>query len=361
MPELTGKMLQATFKVLASVALVAVASAALSAAPGTEPSWDRAEAMRLAAQTDTFATREALEQLALAGDGPGLLSLLQATARRDDWPVPARESVLHAFTNGLRSLPPQTVADEVMAFLAGYRSRVLVPHDDHPNNNVALFNIRAAAYGVQNAWMRQEAALLGGRLLASDPGMLVAAYRALEHLPARQGFQDALLTATPGQLETVSFLALYDMPAAPDLAALAGRAALLNGDARALEQLVRNANGPALAGILREARERLAAVQLARILQIAVAEGSVPSASLAIAELAPALLDRADVADLVLALLGDPELGSTAALALARNPSTSLLARLDALAQAEEETLSAQRARLALEINRSQFPGGLRQ
>lgn len=323
--------------------------------------WDRAEAARVVAQTDTFATREALKQLLVAGDGPGLLALLEETAGREDWPAPARESVLYEFVRDMRPLPPRSVALEVMNFLAVYQSRVMVAHDDHPNAGVAMFDIRAAAHGVQNAWNRQEAALIGSGLLDRDALMLVEAFRANEALSVRQGLLDALDTATSGQLEVVCFLALSSLDAAPELTSLAGRSALLIGDARAIEQLARTGDGPAMSRIMRGAAETLTPGQLARVLQVAVHEGTAQTAALAIAELAPVLAGHDGVVEVLINLLGDPVLGSTAALALAKHPGTATLQWLGSLAAAGDDSLQAMRARMALDINRSQFAGEIRE
>ncbi|NIP17236.1 MAG: hypothetical protein GWM87_03060, partial [Xanthomonadales bacterium] len=160
--------------------------------------WDRGEAVRVAAQTDTFATREALRQLALAGDGKELLDLLQSTSTRPDWPLPARENVLHDFAESLRGMPPGSVSPEVMGFLGDYRSQVLIARAEHPVTGVAMYNIRSVAHGVQHTWDRQEAAFEGAALLGRDPLALVGRFDSAGPA-ARQGYLDALDTATPGQ------------------------------------------------------------------------------------------------------------------------------------------------------------------
>ena len=167
--------------------------------------------------------------------------------------------------------------------------------------------------------------------------------------------------ATPGQLEAICFLALASLEVEPDMTILAGRAAVLNADARALEQLVRTGSGPSVSHILRQSTKVLTERQIARLLNTAVQEGSPQTASIAIAELAPALAGLPNHEEALMDLLGDPQLGSSAALALAKSPSTSTLSKLGRMAAADDGSLLASRARLALEVNRTEFAGELRE
>jgi hypothetical protein len=339
------------------IALLACLSAGTNAGIDPVATWERSEAARIAELTDTSPVREDLRRLTLSGSSTELLELLNATAARADWPAPARESVLHDFVQDLRGMPPRSIAPEVMDFLHAYETKVLVAHDDHPRVEVPMFNIRSAAAGVENTWKRQEAAFEGAGLLSQDPVRLIDAYLAGNDPAIRRGLLDSLSVATPGQLEAICFLALAALEDEPAMAGLAGRAALLNTDARALEQLVRNGSGPAISHILRRSTEVLTDRQLIRLLDTAVQEGTSETASIAIAVLAPALAHLPNHAQALIDLLGDPELGSSAALALAKNPSASALRLLDRLASADDDSLTAHRARLALTINRSQFAG----
>ena len=89
-------------------------------------------------------------------DGEITLSRLNDIETRSDWSLPAREAVIYQFTQSLAELPRDAVAVEVMQHLRDYQPRALVPHEDHEDALVPLFNIRAAAAGIENGWQRKE-------------------------------------------------------------------------------------------------------------------------------------------------------------------------------------------------------------
>jgi hypothetical protein len=299
---------------------------------------------------------DALRGATSAADQGRLLELLNSTAADPALPVELREEVLFEYAQYLRSQPPRAVDANVMAFLGAYASRVLVPHEDHPGASVPRFNIRAAAAGVEHSWRRQEASYAGAVLLGRDPALLVQAFRLHADPPVRRGLLDALDSASAGALEAIAFIALDHIEHEPQLAELVGKAALRTGDTRAVEQLLRTSDGTAIPGILRTARETLDEGQLATLLEVAITEASPGIAALAIAELAPAVTQRADTQAQLLQLLGDAELGSAAALALAATPAPGTQAELNGVLLGQAGSLAAARARLALEIMDSGVP-----
>jgi hypothetical protein len=145
-------------------------------------------------------------------------------------------------------------------------------------------------------------------------------------------------------------MALSAMDQEPALAELAGEAALLLADTRALEQLVRNGRGSTITHVLRASRQRLSPDQVERLLDTAIEQAAAEVAAVAIAELAPVLVGRRGVEDRLFSLLDDETLGATAALSLTRNPSDTTLARMGELLREGGHTLAAKRARLALEL-----------
>lgn len=297
-----------------------------------------------------------LRRATLNDDQARLLALLRSTAEDAALPPARREQVLFDYVQQLRGLPPGAAGEQVMAFLGSYAPRVLIPHEDHPGASVPRFNIRAAAAGVEHAWRRQEASYAGAVLLARDPARLVQAYRLHADPAIRLGLLDALDNASAGALEAVAFMALDNIELEPELADLAGTAALHTGDARALEQLLRTGSGAAIPRILRAARDTFDDGQLARLLEVAIGEAGAETAALAIAKLTPALARHSGTRARLIGLLGDPALGSAAALALAADPSAGTLGELTEVLSADPASLAGRRARLALEVMQAGLP-----
>lgn len=299
-------------------------------------------------------------RLATAQDDQRLLRQLQAFSDDGERSLEQREATLFGFVNALRGLPPRSVGNEVMAFLGSYTPRFVMPHEDHATGEVPVYNIRSAVAGLEHAWQRQEAAYAGSLLLLQDPARLVQAFLLHRELPVRLGLLDALGNAGAGQLETVGFMALSGLEAEPDLALLAGEAALLTGDTRAFEQLLRNGSGATMTQVLRRSRGVFGEAQLARVLTAAIHEARPAIAAIAIAELTPALLGNTEVEDRLLGLLADRELGSAAALALAGAPGDRVQRELQHRADKGATAIEAGRAQMALDLisNRPVPAGG---
>lgn len=312
-----------------------------------EANWDRESALAVARSHDLTTTRQSLLNLTISGSTVDVLDLLQDVSARPDVPGPARDYLVYAFAQDLRGLPASAVAHEVITWLKAYQPNTLIPHEDHPRAAVPLFNVRAAAAGVEHGWLRQDAMLEGMALLKSNPRALVDVYLIETHTAARLGYLATLEQASPAQLAMLSKFATRRLAARPELTPLAGRSALLAGDLAALEDVIVHGEGPALAHLMRQAAQRLDSSDGARLMEAAIRQSGPINASLAIAELGP-VVSREPVAQaLLLDQLGSPELGGAAAIALARSPSPQIRQALDKVKTSGDE-LSATRARMAL-------------
>lgn len=306
------------------------------------------------------ATLDAVMQAVTAGDEQALLLRLREAAVDPQLSALERDQLLMGMISDLRGMPPGSIGPDTFTYLTDYPPQATMPHEESPLVPVPVHNIRAAASGLRNAWQRVESAYAGALLLTMDPAALVQAYGLHDEWPVRQGLLMALDSASHGQLEMISFLALQHIGHTPELAHLAGEAALRLGDARALEQLLRTGRGSTITSILRQAPGRLEPDQIGRLLDTAIAEAPPDIAAVAIAELSPALLGQADHADRLFSLLDHEKLGATAALTLASNPSDATIVRLGEITRkAGHSSLSANRARLALELMRMGTDGGI--
>lgn len=318
-----------------------------------EPNWERADALSMVRAYDTTATRQGLLNLTIAGSTAEVLDLLQATGQRNDWPAPVREAVIFTYTQELRTLPPSAVPVEIMTYLKAYRAITLVPHDDHPSTGVPLYNIRAAAAGVEFDWLRQDALLEGLALLKSNPRALADVFLIESHPAARQGYLATLDQASQGQLFSLSKTATRRLKRYPELTPLAGQAALRSGNLEALQEVFLQGQGPYVAPLMRESAGLLPAADTAQLMAATIEGGGPVNAALAIAELAPAANGVRGVPEILMDQLADPELGAPAAMALAQDASPATLRALGELAESGNP-LTASRARMALDITREQ-------
>lgn len=331
---------------------------ALSQERADPETWERNEAWRASVSVDTQDRKDQLQQLLRARDDSGSIQLLQEISLEPGWPAPARERVIFEYVNELRKETPRIVGEEVIGYLTSYPSAVMVPHEDHPRAAVPMFNIRAAATGVVNEWSRQEAAFEGTTLIAANPTQLLRAYEDEKDFPRRRGLLDALDSASKDQLAAVSQAVLPEISLKPELIAIAHRAAIKSKDIHALTELAENGRGADMHRVFQDSAQLFDIEQNQTLLEAALRNPSRETASLAIAQFSSALKGNAATEQLLLQLLDDPKLGSSAALALALAPSEQALSSLEALANAGGEALFASRARLALEIHAAGLGSG---
>ncbi len=314
----------------------------------TVPNWDRSSAM---AAVRTVNVDAAVAEISSLQD-------LEALQNRSDWPLPAREAAIYEFTRSLAALSRDAVAANVMSYLNSYQAQVLVAHEDHRDAAVPLFNIRGAAAGIENGWLRAESAAEARLVLTQSPAELVSRYLLSRHHGQRSGYLDALAEASIPAVQAVQTAALYQLGESPELTRLVAVTAVVTADPDAARRLLMDGRGagiaPALASLAAEAGPR----ETATLLKFAIAQAPAGNAALAIAAWWPALSRDAATRQLLLSKLADPVLGSSAALALAQSPDIQTIRELQLIAAGD--SIAARRAQLALKINRDDLTGEVR-
>lgn len=275
---------------IASLLLAASSAAADPVLP--KPNWNRYAAIEATSLAETRTSLVSLFELAREGRGEELMGAVHAIELDAGWTNPAREKVLYALAIALGDFEPGVIEPQVLEYLAERQSRTLVPHEEHPEMGVPLFNIRAAATGSLAEWGRHEK-----RLQA----------------------EKAMLDAGASILEPENFV----------------RSIAAGGDAET-------------AARIRAARGIYDPAELEFIVASAPAMRDMATASLVLAELSPGILDRPETTDLLFSLLEHRKLGATAALALANGGNEAVFERLATLASSNEG-LAAKRALLAIE------------
>ncbi|MGD9020407.1 MAG: hypothetical protein PVF46_01300 [Lysobacterales bacterium] len=332
--------------------LCSVMPQALAAASGSEY-WQR-DAALAAARSVAFeqAVREAGDVATLA-DAASTLERLQDLEARPDWPLPAREAALHRFTRSLAELPRDAVATEVLQHLLAYQARTLVPHEERLGAWVPLFNIRAAAMGVENTWQREAASSLASLTLLEDPPALVDLFAQATGEVQRHGYLDALDIAGITAVTAVQDEALRRLADQPGLSPLLASTATMTGNHAAMRELLVHGHGAGMAAALERFARELGTDELAGLFEFTMLEAPVLNASLAIAAWWPRLRHDDGAREVMLGLLGDADLGSSAALALSRQPDVpTIKALVDA---AGGDTQTARQARRALDLNHARL------
>jgi hypothetical protein len=267
--------------------LMTVDASAADRDPPPRPNWNRASAAEAVDVSAARQTLAVLYRLAREGQDEELMSQVKAIAADQGRSDPERDRILHILAQSLGDLGPGLVGTEVLEFLATTRSRALVPHDDRGDYGIPMYNIRAAASGALAEWKRLE---------RSESEQLTG----------------------PG----------------PDITAF--KHELTSGESRVA------------AARVRRARVIYTPEEIESVLVSVTAMPDAGTASLVLAELAGAALDRPAVPDLLFGLLEHPDLGATAALTLARSDDPAILARLMDTADSHQG-LAALRAKLAID------------
>ena len=335
--------------------LCVFADSAVAVNQALSTQWDRGNAMAAIRAVNIRIAVDEIGDISSLADGETTLNNLKRMETRSDWPMPAREAALFEFTRSLAGLPRSAVAVEVMQHLQNYEAQTLVPHEDHGNTLVPLFNIRGAATGVENGWQRIEFAIDAVKLLETNPAELVSAFMESTNHNRRSGYLDALREAEMADVEAVQLAALEQFARAPGLTPMVGLTAVTTRNRFAVQQLLINGRGAGLSSAFRQLGQRLPASETATFLIYAVENAPTESASLAIAAWWPGLRHVAAIRDLLVDELADPALGGAAALALAQSPDIQTIKMLQDTAGGD--SVAARRAQMALDINRDRLVG----
>ncbi len=315
--------------------------------------WDRTSAMLAVRAVDIDLAVREIGNLATLNDAESTLKNLHSIANRSDWPLPVREAVIYRFTQSLATMPRAAVAAGVVSHLKNFQAHTLVPHEDHGGASIPLFNIRAAAAGVENGWLRNQSSLEAESLLITKPATLVDHYRKSGMHNVRSGYMDSLRYADLMALTVVQNAALEQLAQAPELTAVVGLTASITGDNDAMLKLLIDGRGAGLATALQRFSEQLQAVEISDLLAEAIEHAPTTNAALAIAQWWPRLRHDKATRELLLDYLADPELGSAAALALAQSPDLQTIKSLRNIA--EGNSVAAKRAQMALDTDRAQL------
>jgi uncharacterized protein (DUF736 family) len=340
---------------LVFIALICFAGSAVAAKQTSPTTWDRSSAMAAARSVNTNIEVAEINNVSLLSDGKATVERLKQIEARTDWPIPAREAALYQFTRSLRDLPRAAVAEEVMVHLHQYQPQTLVPHEDHDNTLVPLFNIHGAAEGIENGWQRMESASGAVALLESNPDELVSEYVKTSNRNRRAGYLDSLGQADMADVEVVQATVLEKLDQAPELTPMLGVTTVRTLDMFAVQQLLIYGRGAGLSTTLKQLDQELHRSETAALLSFAIQQAPVQNASLAIAAWWPRLKHEAGIRDLLVEKLADPALGGAAALALAQSPDIQTIKILQDAA--DGESVGARRAQMALNINRSRLVG----
>lgn len=328
---------------------------ATSNSQGLPEYWERGSAMATIESVNIDMAVYELGNISLLADAGATLTGLKNMEIRDDWPLPAREAAIYQFTRSLTGMPREAVAPEIMQHLLGYQARVLIPHEDHGDAFVPLFNIRGAAAGVENTWLRTEFAYEAEALLGTDPAALVSAYVESADGNQRAAYLDVLKQARMTEIEAIQDAVLRQIGDAPELTAVLGVTTGITADTFAVQQLLIHGRGAGLSSALTQLGQQLPLSETAALLDFAIRQAPVANAALAISAWWPRLSHDTASRDLLVVLLDDPELGASAALALAQNPDIQTLKILQDSAKGDSN--AAKRAQMALDFSRDQLTG----
>jgi hypothetical protein len=335
------------------------AQTAIANQQGQPEQWQRSNAIAAVNSVNIDTAVYTISNISTLADAETTLAGLRDIERRDDWPLPAREAAIYQFTRSLAELPREAIAPEILQYLQNYQAQTLVPHEDHTDAFVPLFNIRSAAAGIENGWQRSEYALEAETLLETNPKSLVSAYAESTNYNQRAAYLDVLQYARIEDVQAVQDEAISWLGETPELTPLLGATAGLTADIFAVKQLLINSQGAGLSSTLEQLGQQLPISETADLLVYAVQQAPVANAALAISAWWPRLDNESASRDLLVGLLDDPALGASAALALAKSPNIQTIKILQDTASGD--TSAALRAQMALDFSRDRLVGKIQQ
>jgi hypothetical protein len=333
-----------------ALAFCAASVTALAATPDwPAPEWRADAALRQAKSTTASTIADALLDT-LREHPDELAAALDALVARNDLSWPLREAAVMRLLQALDGTPRHRIPEDAVLLLAGWQPRTLVPHEEDASLGAPLFDIAARTHGLQNRWRREAVATRAKARARDDAEAFVTAWSASADAVERAGLLDALDAGGAALQRGVLEAALA---AGPSLRQPAAHAALALRDVDAMHALILHGAGNESRQLLDAIGQRLDARSLTALLIRLRTEAPPGTQALAIGLWSARLAGDADTEAVLLDLLGDAELGSSAALALQRAPSAAALKQLRMLALSPDVSPRAARARLALQIERS--------
>ncbi len=317
--------------------------------------WDRSSAMTAIHSVDIDAAVYSLSDIASLADGRYMIDRLAQVENRTDWPLPAREAVIYRFTQSLANIPADAVAGDVMEHLKNYQARTLVPDEEHPAASIPLFNIRAAASGVENSWQMQDFAFEARSLLDSNPQQLVSEFENASNINQRRATLQVLGSAGLADAIAVQNATMERLVESPSMTQLLAVAVTITHDSDAVEHLLMEGRGAGLSQAFKAIGESLSPREIGELLAFAITRAPARNATIAMAAWAPVVQHEPGTRDILLASLADPELGASAALVLARQPDIQTIKILQDIANGD--SITATRAQMALDLNREGLIG----
>ena len=242
-----------------------------------------------------------------------------------------------------------------MQYLQNYQARVLVPHEDQHGAYVPFLNIRGAAAGVENTWQRAGYAADAEILLLTNPEELVPTFRDSDNRNQRAACLEVLKHSRVTDLATIQAAALKQLAESPELTPLVGISAEITTDTYAIERLLTDGRGAGLSSTFMRLGQHLHLKEIAALLDYAILHAPAANTSLAIAAWWPRLKHVTSSRDALVELLGDPALGASVALALAKSPDIQTIKILQDTANSDSD--AAKRAQMALDLSRDQLAG----
>ena len=332
------------------VLLFAMFFATQSPAQSSQLLLDRSDALSAAHSINTDPWRVRLTTPDALADGAFTIDQLNALASRSDWPLPARERAIYEYTRSLAAMDRQRIDPAILEYLTTYQPQVMVYNEEHREARQPLFNIRAAASGVENRWQRLDSTLVAAELIKMHAVEFPDMYLEAGSDVARAGYLDALRQADRDSIHSIGVQAVGMLATHPPLSPVVAIAALADLRGGMIERLLADGEGPQMASTLRAVATQLNRDELATLLKLAIEKASTENAALAIANWWPELGSERSARQLLLDQLNNPDLGSAAALALANHPDVQTLRDLQQIAAGD--SLAAKRAQMSLDISR---------
>jgi hypothetical protein len=314
------------------------------------PNWQIDEA-KVAAKSALTSQSSAQLNEVLLHQPDALVQAFETLAARSDLSWPMREAALMQFLDALASMRREQVPQDALVYLTRWQSKTRVPHEEMATLGAPLYDIAARAQGLQNLWRREAAMEAATAALKRGPVEFLADWAQQSDAAMRAGFMDALDASDQPTQSAVLAATDGTLHAHPDYAEVAARAVLALRDPDAILKLIVQGAGADTQALLRACAELLDGDALYVLLLSLRHDAADADVSLAIGLWSSKLAGNAQAEALLLDLLSDPTLGSSAALALAQGSSSSTKAQLQALAAAPDTSARAARARLALQLD----------